>query len=366
MTWYIESGPVSDFIISSRARLARNLKGHPFPNRMTGDEGRKLARDVSEHFFGSNSYMRDQYLDVDLGSMAVEERLSLVERRLISEDLLKHSAGRAIISRDESASIMINEEDHIRVQVMTPGFNIKDAYEEAARITRLFEEQLTIAYDSQYGFLTACPTNTGTGLRASVMVHLPGITERGQIRSLIENLQKLGFTVRGNYGENSSASGYLYQISNQITLGLSEEDLISDLEKAVRQTIDLEREARKMIYGRQPLRTEDKVYRALGTLQSARIVSSEEALKLISDIRLGVELKILPDIRPEQLNRLLISIGPGTIQKAAGHSLDTDERDRYRADLCRAYLSKTAAVPPLTEREAAETKPYEMNEDKGE
>lgn len=351
MTWYIESGPDSDFIVSSRVRLARNLKGHLFPNRMTAEQARKLALEVTESFFRANSGMHDRYLDVDLAGLAPEERLSLVERRLISDDLLKHSGGRAIISRDESASIMINEEDHIRIQVMAPGLNVREAYKNAVNIAKIFEEQLPVAFDRQYGFLTACPTNTGTGLRASVMMHLPGITERGQIRGLIENLQKLGFTVRGNYGENSAASGYLYQISNQITLGLSEEDLLSDLEKAVAQTMDLERSARKAIYGERPLQTEDKVYRALAILQSARILTSEEALQLISDVRLGVELKVVTHITPEQLNRLQINIGPGTIQKAAGHSLDTVERDRYRADLCRQYMSQRFGVPPLTKRE---------------
>ncbi len=361
MTWYIDSGPDSDFIVSSRARLARNLTGHPFPNRMNTEEARKLALEVAESFFRANSGMRDQYLDVDLASLAPEERMSLVERRLISDDLLKHSAGRAIISRDESASIMVNEEDHIRIQAMAPGFNVRSAYEEALNITKVFEEQLPIAYDHQYGFLTACPTNTGTGLRASVMMHLPAISERGQIRGLIENLQKLGFTVRGNYGEKSAAAGYLYQISNQITLGLSEEDLISDLEKTVRQTIELEREMRKTIFRQQPLQTEDKVYRALGTLGSARILTSEEALKLISDIRLGVELGIVTDISPELLNRLQISIGPGTIQKAAGHSLSIDERDRYRANFVRSFLSKRHSLEDKQSRAKEDTK----REDKG-
>ncbi len=365
MTWYIDRGPNSDFIVSSRARLARNLKGHLFPNRMTAEQARSLALEVSESFFRANSGMHERYLDVDLSALTPEERLSLVERRLISDDLLKHSGGRAIISRDESASIMINEEDHIRIQAMAPGFDVRSAYEEAVNIAKIFEEQLPIAYDRQYGFLTACPTNTGTGLRASVMMHLPGITERGQIRGLVENLQKLGFTVRGNYGENSAASGYLYQISNQITLGLGEEDLISDLEKAVTQTMELERAARKMIYEANPLQTEDKVYRALAILQSARILSSEEALKLISDVRLGVELKIVGNVSPEQLNRLQISIGPGTIQKAAGHSLDTVDRDRYRANLCRRVMSQRLSVPPETKRNDIKTDTREEKEVKG-
>lgn len=354
MTWYIERGPKSDFVISSRVRLARNIEGHPFPNRMSSDEAKRLAVDIKDSFFTANSGMRDQYLDVNLAELNPEERLSLVERRLISEDLLKHNSGRAIISRDESASIMINEEDHIRVQVMASGFNMKHAYDEAVNITKIFEERMPVAFDQRYGFLTACPTNTGTGLRASVMMHLPAITERGQIRDLIANLQKLGFTVRGNFGENSRASGYQYQISNQITLGLSEEDLISDLEKAVLQTIDLEKEARKLVFEQRPLETEDKVYRALGILQSARILSSEEALRLISDIRLGVELGIVGDVTQEQLNRLQVSIGPGTIQKARGHSLDTVERDRYRAELCRYYLTSKKAVEAVSSREDKE------------
>lgn len=362
MTWYIASGPDSDFIVSSRVRLARNLRGQLFPNRMTSEQARKLASDVSERFFSANGYMHERFLDVNLSDLGPEERLSLVERRLISDDLLKHSGGRAIISRDESASIMINEEDHIRIQAMAPGFDVRGAYEEAVEIAKVFEEQLPIAYDRQYGFLTACPTNTGTGLRASVMMHLPGITERGQIRGLAENLQKLGFTVRGNYGENSAASGYLYQISNQITLGLSEEDLISDLEKAVTQTMELEREARKAIYEAHPLQTEDKIYRALAILQSARILTSEEALKLISDVRLGVELKIVPGITPEHLNRLQINIGPGTIQKAAGHSLDTLDRDRFRANLCRQYISRLPAVPSQTKGAGTDDKLVETEE----
>ncbi|MDD2214392.1 MAG: protein arginine kinase [Oscillospiraceae bacterium] len=346
MTWYIDRGPDSDFIISSRIRLARNVRGYRFPNRMSPEEARQFVKTAEDAFMQANRGMSSRYTVVDLNELAPEERLSLAEKRLISEDLLKHSDScGVVISRDEALSVMLGEEDHIRIQAMAPGFDLDKAYQEASRAAAVFEERLPVAYDEQYGFLTACPTNTGTGLRASVMIHLPALTELGQIRALIENLQKLGFTVRGNYGENSQATGYLYQISNQITLGLSETDLIRDLQQTVRQVMGLESQARQRLYGANQAKTEDRIYRALGTLSYARLISSEEALRLLSDLRLGVETGVLPQLKPEEVNRLTISIGPGTIQKAAGEPLDTTSRDRLRARLIRETLENAAAGP---------------------
>lgn len=339
MTWYIDPGPDSDVIISSRVRLARNLTRYPFPHRMDRGQTAEAAREIVDAFFAGSEERKRSHVDLNLSELTPEDRESLVEKRLISEDLArKTEGGRAIISRDESFSLMINEEDHIRIQSMKAGFDLQGAYREAYLAALSLEQSLPLAYSEQYGFLTACPTNTGTGMRASVMAHLPGLVQAASIRAVLEGLGKMGFAVRGQYGEGSKAEGSLFQISNQLTLGLSEEDLLSDLDRLVRQLIEQERQARRKRYQRKPVELEDRSHRALATLRGARLMTTDEAQNLISDVRLGIALGILHDVTQQTLNRIIANIGPASIQKANGCPMNPQERDIARSTLIRDLL----------------------------
>ncbi len=339
MTWYIDEGPDSDVIISSRVRLARNLEGTPFPHRLDQQRSKKIALEITNAFFADDAARRSQFLTLDLNELSQEDQMSLVEKRLISEDLVhKDNWHRAIISRDESISIMINEEDHIRIQSMRAGQNLENAYEAAAETASVFEERLPIAYSDEFGFLTACPTNTGTGMRSSVMAHLPGLTIAGAMRPVAESLSKMGFVVRGMYGEHSKSQGDLYQISNQLTLGISETDLISDLKRMLQQLIEQERNNRVTLYDQQPDMIENKVMRAYGILRFARLMTTEEALSLLSDVRFGQSIGLLKTVSRRDLNQIQSAIGPASIQKAHGRLMTPEERDRERAKIIRDLL----------------------------
>lgn len=339
MTWYIDQGPDSDVIISSRVRLARNLNMYPFPHKMDASQAKQAAEEIESAFFGDNQIMRKQYLALDLDSLTDEDRMSLAEKHLISDKLAKGgSEHRLIISRDEALSIMINEEDHIRIQSMSAGFALEDAYQSAAEISLLMENKLALAYNEKYGFLTACPTNTGTGMRASVMAHLPGMSMAGGLKNIVESLSKLGFAVRGYFGEGSKSQGHLYQISNQLTLGFSEEDLVSDLKRIVQQLTEQERQLRRELYKHRGVAIEDKVMRSYGILKHSRIISGDEAMSLLSDIRLGIALGLIHGVTASDINRLYAHLGPAGIQKMNGKPMSAEERDISRAEMIRQAL----------------------------
>ena len=341
MTWYIDQGPDSDVIISSRIRLARNLDNYPFPHRMDLQQTREAAEEITAAFYRDEDERKRNYMMMELDTLSEEDQQSLAEKRLISADLTrKKGIRRVIISRDESVSIMINEEDHIRIQSMKAGLDIEAAYEEAAATALILEGSLSMAFSDKYGFLTACPTNTGTGMRASVMAYLPGLTISGRIRDVIEGLNKMGFAVRGNYGEHSKAQGHLFQISNQLTLGLTEDDLINDLKRMLQQLIVQERNVRRELYRQQPVALEDKVMRAFGVLSTARLMTSDEAVTLLSNVRLGLALGLLPQLAESDINRIQSAIGPASIQKLRGRLMVPEERDVARAAIIREIIDK--------------------------
>jgi protein arginine kinase len=336
MTWYIDQGPEGDVIISSRIRLARNLSGYPFPHKMDHTQASQAAEDIQAAFYGTNENLRKLYLSVNLEELSDEDRLSLAEKHLISDQLAQSGRDhRLIISRDESLAMMINEEDHIRIQSMQSGLALETAYQHASEISLMLEQKLPLAYSEEYGFLTACPTNTGTGMRASVMAHLPGMSMAGSLRNIVESLSKLGFAVRGYFGEGSKSQGNLYQISNQLTLGFSEEDLISDLKRVVQQLIGQERQIRRELYKHRSLALEDKLMRSYGILSNARRISTEEALTLLSDIRFAISLGLVHGVSGSDINRLHASLGPAGIQKLNGRPMNADERDQARAEMIR-------------------------------
>jgi len=278
-----------------------------------------------------------------LSDLTELEKLVLVEKHLISPALAGESrSGALILGRDESISIMINEEDHLRIQVLYPGFQIREAWEFASKIDDIFEESVDYAFDEKYGYLTSCPTNVGTGIRASVMMHLPALVMTGQINRILTAVTQVGLAVRGLYGEGSEATGNLFQVSNQLTLGQSEGEIIDNLYSVARQIIAHEKAARERLLADSRPRVEDRVRRSYGILKYANIIDSKEASQRLSDVRLGVHLGLLPQVNEQTLNELLVSTQPGFLQQSFGEALTPEQRDMTRAQMIRSRLAKEA------------------------
>lgn len=331
--WYSVSAPENDIVVSTRVRLARNLKGIPFPSRMTDEMREELKSKVKSAIKNSNTPFAGSLKYIDMADVPETETRAMVERHIISPEFAKSNQGRAIIlSEDESISIMIGEEDHIRIQVILAGLQLEKAYDIAEQLDSLLHSSLHFAFDSNLGYLTECPTNLGTGLRASVMLHLPLCETTGQLGVLSKTVGKIGFTVRGLYGEGSKSEASLYQISNQITLGISEKNAIDNLKIITSQLIEKERQAENSMA---KLSVEDKVFRALGTLQNCRILESREMINLISLIKLGIRMGILKEnYKPIQV---LIEAQPNMLMKKYG-ILEANERDRIRAEHVREHF----------------------------
>lgn len=332
-SWYTTHAPEDDISVSTRIRLARNLSGLPFPARMTPEQRRELNLKVKNAVLQSNTPFAKSLKYIDMADVPQTEIAAMVERHIISPEFAEENADRAIIiSADESISIMIGEEDHVRIQVILGGLQLEKAYDTAEQLDSLLYNELHFAFDRSLGFLTECPTNLGTGLRASVMLHLPVTESNGEISSIAETVGKIGFTVRGMYGEGTKASASMYQVSNQITLGISEKNAIDNLKIITAQLIDKERKARN---GLNKIKLEDMCFRALGTLQNSRILSSKEMMDLLSRIKLGISMGIIKtDVLPI---KLFIEGQPNMLMKKYGQ-LEPEERDIYRAAFIRDAL----------------------------
>lgn len=332
-SWYTTHAPEDDIAVSTRIRLARNLSGLPFPARMTPEQRRELNLKVKNAVLQSNTPFAKSLKYIDMADVPQTEIAAMVERHIISPEFAEENADRAIIiSADESISIMIGEEDHVRIQVILGGLQLEKAYDTAEQLDSLLYNELHFAFDRSLGFLTECPTNLGTGLRASVMLHLPVTESNGEISSIAETVGKIGFTVRGMYGEGTKASASMYQVSNQITLGISEKNAIDNLKIITAQLIDKERNARN---GLNKIKLEDMCFRALGTLQNSRILSSKEMMDLLSRIKLGISMGIIKtDVLPI---KLFIEGQPNMLMKKYGQ-LEPEERDIYRAAFIRDAL----------------------------
>ena len=331
----------ADIAISSRVRLARNIDCIPFPTRMNPGQGETIINKVWESISQSSEAMANNLVLMKIGKLDPIDRQILVEKHLISPELGESKRESAvIISRDEIISIMINEEDHLRIQCIFPGMLLDDAWKLCSKLDVLFEEKIDFAFDKKLGYLTCCPTNVGTGIRASVMLHLPALGMTGYIKGILEACGKIGIAVRGIYGENSEASGNMFQISNQVTLGQTEEEIISSVKNVATQIIEQEKMLRKELYNQNPYRFEDRIYRSLGLLSNARIMTAEESLKLLSDVRLGVDMGTIEGISMEILNEIMLVTQPAYIQRLAGRTLSPDERDIRRAELIRNSLGK--------------------------
>ena len=332
-SWYTTHAPEDDIAVSTRIRLARNLSGLPFPARMTPEQRRELNLKVKNAVLQSNTPFAKSLKYIDMADVPQTEIAAMVERHIISPEFAEENADRAIIiSADESISIMIGEEDHVRIQVILGGLQLEKAYDTAEQLDSLLYNELHFAFDRSLGFLTECPTNLGTGLRASVMLHLPVTESNGEISSIAETVGKIGFTVRGMYGEGTKASASMYQVSNQITLGISEKNAIDNLKIITAQLIDKERKARN---GLNKIKLEDMCFRALGTLQNSRILSSKEMMDLLSRIKPGISMGIIKtDVLPI---KLFIEGQPNMLMKKYGQ-LEPEERDIYRAAFIRDAL----------------------------
>lgn len=335
--WYKKSGAEGDVVISSRIRLARNLRDYPFPHLLNLQQKNEIANKVKEALENSNSYIAKSFNFINMARLSAIEASSLVERHLISPAFAKDRAGKyLLITDDETISIMINEEDHLRIQVLSEGLSVREAYETADKIDTLLDNALGFAFHNKLGYLTQCPTNLGTGLRASVMLHLPALQSGGVIGRLEDNLSKIGLILRGTFGEGSDAQVGLYQLSNQVTLGLSEETAIDNLRSVALQIISNEREARSNACKR--LDTQDYIMRCLGTLRYARLIDNRECLSMLSSIRMGVSEKIIEGITLDEINALMTEIQPATLTKLMNKELTAQQRDKERADRLRESL----------------------------
>ena len=339
--WFEIDNNLSDraVVVSTRIRLARNLCDVPFPNRMSDEQKNevisRIAKALDNAVFAKNIKLEK----IDMEKLSDIEANAMAERRIISPEFAKNRIGRAIfLSPDESVAILVNEEDHIRIQVLASGSDLPVCLKIAAEIDSYLDAKLTYAFDETLGYLTQCPTNLGTGLRASVMLHLPMMESSRMIENLANTVSKLGMTVRGSMGEGSASQGALYQISNQVTLGISEQNAIDNLMSIVNQVIIKEENLRKSAYENDTISLNDRIFRAWGILSQARLLSTEELLRLLSLIRLGAALGVLK-LESSVLNTLLFETGPFGLCAKYGSAPDSHKRDELRANLVREKLA---------------------------
>lgn len=340
--WMSREGKESDIVISTRVRIARNLMHQPFPMLATNQQSEEVLTKLREVLSDERMTVYGKLYPILLSDLNGLDKEVLVEKHLISPNLAGESRNGAVfISEDESLSLMVNEEDHLRIQCLYPGFQIQEAWERATTIDDIFEGHVDFAFDAHRGFLTSCPTNVGTGLRASVMMHLPALVLTQQINRILQAVTQVGLTVRGIYGEGSEAMGNLFQISNQITLGQSEEEIIENLYGVVLQIIEHEKSARQKLLLDSKLRIVDRVMRSYGILAHAAIMDSKEAAQRLSDVRLGVDLNLIDTLSSQVLNELTVLTQPGFLQKIYGENMSPSERDMYRAKLIREKVSNS-------------------------
>lgn len=329
--WLNAKGEHSDIAISSRIRLARNIKDIPFAHWAPISELEKVEKMIEDALSHINSLKNADIIKIkNLNPLEIQ---FLIERHLISQELSASKLGSVVISEREIISIMINEEDHLRIQVLSNGLNLIDTWQLIVKIEEELSTYLPFAFSFDFGYLTACPTNVGTGMRASVMLHLPGMALCGRIEKVIPFLSKVGMVSRGFYGEKSETFGDLFQISNQITLGKKEEELIENLLKIVNQLIDYEREERELLRTKGGVQMEDRFKRAYALLINAKLIPSKEAMELLSLMRLGIHLGFLPKVETVRLNRLLIFTQPSHLQMLIGKPANSNVRDQVRAEL---------------------------------
>ncbi len=337
LNWYLQSGSKSEVVSSTRIRLARNIKGIPFVNRYTKQDANKVV-EIMENAIPSLGYGLKLIKLKDLDDIT---KISLVEKHLISPEFAynKEDVGAIAINDDENICIMINEEDHLRIQVLSAGLELENALNLAIEIDKKLEELIPYSYNDKYGFLTSCPTNVGTGLRASIMVHLPALGRTRNINKILEAVNSFDMNIRGLYGEGSIAQGDMYQISNKQSLGISEEEIIKNLKIITDKVIEQEKLARKILAKKQ-IELEDKVYRSYGLLINSRKLSSEECNKLLSDVKLGTDMGIIKEMNDLKVKKIEVYTKPANLQKYLGQTLDSYDRDIKRAEVIKQIINE--------------------------
>lgn len=331
MSWYLEDGKDNDVVVSSRVRIARNIAGKKFVSTASDEELKDVLMTIKNSNIDSDLHF------INLSDLDELMKNSLVEKRVISRDLLEMKETGILLNDTEDISIMINEEDHLRIQVMKPGFNLDEALSDAIKVDEKISSKINYAYNDKYGFLTACPTNLGTGLRASVMLHLPALRLTGKIEKVLEVVNKVNLNVRGVYGEGTEAIGDLYQVSNKISLGVTEEEIVENVKLIVQKLIEQERKAREYLKS-QGETFEDRVSRTYGNLVYARKMTYSECAKLISIVRLGISMGIITEIDNKKLNKISILTKPATLQKYLKKELSAEERDIERAKVIKQII----------------------------
>ncbi len=335
--WLRGEGPSANIVMSSRIRLARNLAKTPFPSRSTKKD-LETTLNIVEKIMVKVPFLKGATL-FRMNELDQVDRQMLVERHLMSHEHASNPDGKGLlVSTEEIVSIMVNEEDHLRIQVMRSGLNLTEGWDIINTIDDTISKEIDFAYLENWGYLTSCPTNTGTAMRGSVMMHLPALVMTKQINKVLAAISKLSFACRGFYGEGTQASGNFYQISNQVSLGHSELDIIQNINGLIRQVIEQEEQARQALLVQNRPMLEDKICRCWGLLRTARIISSQEAIELFSMVRLGIDTGILKDVNHKALNELFIVIQPAHLQKIEAKKLNSFERDTKRASLIRQKL----------------------------
>lgn len=336
--WLKGTGPESDIVVSTRVRLARNIKGYPFTLRTSAQQRDELLLAVGEA-------MKAAHLDKSVVTLRLNDvhpihRDVLVERHLISRELAASEGPRAVVfGRGEMLSVMVNEEDHLRLQWIKSGFDVDRAFKALLKVDQAMEKRLPYVTSEKYGYLTACPTNVGTGIRVSVMVHLPALTLKDHVQKVFKAAEKMSHAIRGLYGEGTRAFGDFYQVSNQATLGRSEEEIVESVKAIVPKVLEYERRMRAQLFAEERALVEDKVFRALATVRSARMLNVQEMMSHLSLIRLGIDLGIVNDIKPRTINEIFILGQPSHLQRDEGREMTAAERDVKRAELVRARLA---------------------------
>lgn len=353
--WLRGEGDSSDVVMSSRVRLARNLAGFPFMPRAERADREQILELCRGQI--TRVGLSQQLMWIDLHRSTKPECSLLVERQLISRPHAKgklsngsggpdEPRGVAVGLPDEQLAVMVNEEDHLRIQSIRCGLDLASAYEQADKLDDALEEGLEYAFSPRFGYLTACPTNVGTGVRFSVMLHLPGLRITGEIEKVRHAADDMGLAVRGFYGEGSDAAGDFFQLSNQVTLGKTEERLLETMQHdIVPRVVEYERRARDVLLGKRKRATEDAVFRAVGTLRHARLLTVEESMNLLSQVRLGIMLRLIPDIQPDTVNLLMLLVQNAHLERLNGRELDSGDRSAARADLVRERITRVQGEP---------------------
>lgn len=340
-TWYNDPQTDEQPILSSRIRLARNVSKYPFRQRLNPDGAKRMVLETTCAVKNDRTLLGQMYRQIDITQFNETEQRVLLEKHIVSPEFLRGSLPKGLLLKDdENVSIMLNEEDHIRIQTLFAGDNMDAAFELAGRIDDLIEESVEYAFDKDYGYLTSCPTNTGTGLRASFMIHLPVLEKTGQLKNLLPAISKFGIAIRGLYGEGTESMGGIYQISNQITLGKSEQDIIQGLQNVTKNVIDKENWLRDKMLQQHRADIENNIYRAYGILSYGKKIAAKEAMDLLSELRLGYTTGVLELPRPNKsIYRIMMDIQPGHLQRMAGRELSEQERDVARAECLRKIFA---------------------------